>query len=99
MQQFPNRNKASDFSKPEVQQAFTEDAKSSKSLLQKELDVNQAEQILLRQRIELMKSFLNDIPSSDPHYSMFAAQMRMDQIEIDELKVRELSLSEKLTEG
>jgi hypothetical protein len=88
MTPFPEKESAPDFSDPAIQQAFVQDTKDSKSLLQKELDINQAEQILLQRRVELMKSFVNDLPSSDPQYSMLLAQIQMDQLELDELKVR-----------
>lgn len=77
------------FSDPEMRRAFVQGSQTSKELIQKELDVNRAEQILLRKRIEIMKCFINDLPSSDPQYSMLAAQVQMDQLEIDELKIRE----------
>lgn len=69
---------------------------NSKELLQKELDVNKAEQLLLQKRIATMKSLLNDLPSSDPHYSMMAIQIQMDQVEIDELKYRASLISQQL---
>lgn len=97
MQPF-QKNEALDFSKESVQQAFVQDAQSGKALLQKELNVNQAEQGLLSKRIRMMKSFINDLPSSDPQYSMMVAQVQMDQIEIDELKIRETILTQKLSE-
>lgn len=98
MQQFPKKDVAPDFSNPAVQQAFVQDAGDSKALQQKELSVNQAEQVLLVQRIELMKTFINDLPSSDPQYSMLAIQVQMDQIELDELKTRADFLSQHLSE-
>lgn len=97
MQPFPKKENAPDFSNPAVQQTFVQDTQDVKNLMQKELDVNQAEQVLLKQRILLMKTFVNDIPSSDPQYSMLLLQVQMDQIEMDELKNRELILIEKLS--
>ena len=98
MQPFPNKENAPNFSNPAVRQAFVQETHSSKELMQKELDVNQAEQVLLKQRVELMKSFVNDLPSSDPQYSMLLIQVQMDQVEMDELKIRESFLIHKLTE-
>ena len=69
---------------------------NSRELLQKEFDVNKAEQLLLQKRIAAMKTLLNDIPSSDPHYSKCAIHIKMDQIEIDELKYRASLLSQQL---
>ncbi len=97
MQPFPKKE-APDFSKIDVQQSFVQQTHDSKELMQKELDVNQEEQILLDKRIRMMKTFLNDLPSSDPQYSMLAVQIQMDQVEMDELKVRETFLVQKLSE-
>lgn len=94
MQPFPEK-KELHFSQPDVQQ---ERFQNSKELMQRELDVNRAEQILLEKRIQLMHSFINDLPSSDPQYSTLLAQVSMDQIEIDELKVREMFIVLKLSE-
>jgi hypothetical protein len=69
-----------------------------KELGQQELDVNLAEQNLLRQRIRLMQELLNDISSDDPHYAMMARQIKMDEVELSELKVREQNIKEKLSE-
>lgn len=98
MQPFPKKEEAPDFSKPIVQQSFIEDTHDSKALMQKELDVNQAEQVLLDKRIRLMKTLINDLPSSDPQYSMLLMQVQMDQVEMDELKMRETLLIQKLSE-
>ncbi len=98
MQPFPEKD-PSNLSSPEAKQAFVQNNESSKALIQKELDVNRAEQVLLNRRIELMKSFINDLPSSDPQYSMLASQVQMDQLEIDELKVREALFIQKLSEA
>ena len=96
MNGFIKTNSSPDFSNPAVQKAFVEEAQDSKALMQKEFDVNQAEQNLLKKRIDLMKQLINDLPSSDPQYSMLLAQVQMDQIEMDELKVRETVLIQRL---
>ena len=97
MQPFlPKKESAPDFSNPSVEQAYIQEAHDIKSLLQKELDVNQAEQNLLQQRIAMMSSFVNDLPASDPQYSMLLAQTQMDKIEMDELKTRETVLIQNL---
>ncbi len=85
-----------DFRNEKAQQAFVHDAKDGASLLHKEISVNLAEQTLLVQRISLMKGLVNDLPSSDPQYSMILSQVQMDQIELDELKRREHSLVEQI---
>lgn len=97
MNPFFKKENAPDFSDPAVQKAFVENTVDAKELLQKELDVNQAEQVLLKQRIQLAKSFVNDLPSYDPQHSTLLIQIQMDQIELDELKSRELFLIQELT--
>jgi hypothetical protein len=98
MQPLPRKENAPNFADPLIRQAYAQDTHSSKELMQKELDVNQAEQILLKKRIELMKSFVNDLPASDPQYSMMLIQVQMDLVEMDELKTRATLLTQKLTE-
>jgi len=97
MQPFQKKENSPDFSNPAAQKSYVQEAKDGKTLMQKELDVNRAEQVLLQQRISLMKSFVNDIPSSDPQYSMMLLQVQMDQIEVDELKTREILLIQNLS--
>ena len=84
------------YGNPALQKEFIEETSSNKELIQKELNVNQAEQNLLQKRIAMMKEFINDLPASDPQYSMLVTQVHMDQIEWDELKIRESLLSKKL---
>lgn len=97
MNLFPKKETTPNFSDPNARQAYVQQVQNTKELMQKELDVNQAEQNLLVKRIELMKSFVNDIPSYDPQYSMLLLQIQMDQVEIDELKVRETVLNQILS--
>lgn len=84
------------FANPAVQKAFVEDIRTTKELLLKELDLNRAEQVLLKQRIEIMKSFINDLPASDPQYGMMLIQTQMDQVEMDELKLRESAIIQQI---
>ncbi|OGN63502.1 MAG: hypothetical protein A3E80_01910 [Chlamydiae bacterium RIFCSPHIGHO2_12_FULL_49_9] len=96
MDLFPKEN-APDFSKSKERDAFAKDTSTKKELLQKELNTNQEEQVLLSKRIRAMREFLNEISSDDPQYAMLAAQIQMDQIELDELKNREEILVEKIS--
>ncbi len=92
----PKRENAPDFSNPAIQKQFIQDIQDGKSLMQKELNLNQGEQNLLQQRISMMEGFVNELPASDPQYSLLLAQIKMDQIEMDELKVRETLIIQKL---
>lgn len=89
-------NETPDFNKQADQDAFLQGMKTSQDLIQKELNVNQSEQTLLGKRIEMMKGFINDLPASDPQYHMLLIQIQMDQIELNELKVRESLLNKSL---
>lgn len=95
MQQFPNKD-PSNLSNPAAAQAFVHEARDARTLMQKELTVNHAEQALLEKRILMMKDFINQLPASDPQYSMLITAIQMDQIELDELKNRELTLNQRL---
>lgn len=75
---------------------YVQEAHDWVSLLYKELDVNRAEQALLAARIRMMTEFVNDLPASDPQYSMLRAQLTMDRVEIDELKRREGFIEQQL---
>jgi hypothetical protein len=78
------------------EQAFVLGSTDAASLLQKELIVNHSEQILLKKRMQLMREFINDLPSIDPQYSMVAVAIEADQIELDELQRRADSLLQKM---
>ena len=82
--------------KPEIQQKYVHDTHNALELLHKELDINLIEQSLLSERIDMMKKFINDLPSFDSEYSTLAAQIQMDQIELDEVKQRENKITEEL---
>ncbi len=87
-----------DFKSPLSQKKFAEETSSDQNLMQKEVDVNRTNQTLLEKRILLMKETMNSIPSSHPQYSTMAAQIQMDKIELDELKIREQIIIKKLEE-
>jgi len=97
MHPFQNNENNRNFSDPLVRHAYVEDTQNCKALWQKELDVNKGEQQLLSKRISLMKSFVNDLPSSDPQYHMLCSQIKMDQVELDELQFRENLLIQKIS--
>jgi hypothetical protein len=82
--------------KMNFEQAFVLGVQDGASLLRKELTVNHAEQVLLQKRVQLMREFINDLPSTDPQYSMIAGAIEMDRIELDELKVRSSSILQKM---
>jgi hypothetical protein len=76
-------------SNPQDQTAYIQEAHNAEELFRKELDVNIAEQNLLRKRIRMLEELINDTPSDHPNYSQMVAQVNMDQIELDELEIRE----------
>lgn len=78
------------------EQTFVQDTHDANVLLRKELTVNLAEQNLLKQRMQLMREFLNDLPSKDPQYSMIALAIQADQVELDELELTQQSLLQKM---
>ena len=96
MTSFFKEENSANFTPPSVPPPLTQDDQSQKVMLQKELDVNLVEQNLLQQRILMTKSFINDLASSDPQYSMLCIQVKMDLIEIDELKRREAVIIEQI---
>lgn len=85
-----------DLSNPQNQQSYVNTARDPKSLLQKEIDINRAEQNLIKKRIDLLKSTINDIPSFSPQYASMLPQLEMDQIELDELKIREAEIIQEI---
>ena len=99
MQPIFKKDDTPDFSNPAVQKAYVDASHDSKDLMHKEFDVNLAEQNLLGKRISLMKQLINDIPSSDPQYSMLLLQVKADLVELDELRVRAAVLSQILAKN
>lgn len=94
---FPFKKELSrDFSNSEDLESFILESPNAADLLKKEIDVNQAEQGLLQDRIRTMEGLINDLPSYDPEYSALITQVQMDKIEFDELKRREEFVVEQL---
>jgi hypothetical protein len=62
--------------------------KGKKELLQLELDINKQTQKALQLRINAIKEY------KEPKIATFFSQIYKDQIELDELKIRELELIE-----
>ena len=98
MDLFPKKENAPNFSNSDDQKTFVQNTPNSKDLIQKEISVNLEEQNLLVKRMQLMNTLINDLPSIDPQYTELLTQMHMDQIELDELKVRFTLLSQQLSE-
>ncbi len=65
-------------------------------LLQQELDVNLQQQVLVNQRINLIKDTFQQIPDTDPQYAILFTQLEMDQIELDELLHREQEIKNQI---
>lgn len=67
-----------------------------KDLLQKQLDINLAEQLLLKKRIETVQRASEIREKDDPETALFQSQMEMDLIELDELIKRAKVLKEDM---
>lgn len=78
------------------QKTFIDQIKNDKDLIQNELIVNKSQQLLLEKRINMVKELINDLPASDPQYSMLVLQIQMDRVELDELKARGIALTSKI---
>jgi len=66
------------------------DRSLKKEVLQTELDINKQMQTALQLRISAVKEF------NEPRIATFFSQAYKDQIELDELKIRELELIEQI---
>lgn len=75
---------------------YVKDITSKIELLHKELDVNREEQNLINQRIDTVKEFILELPATDPQYGIVHAQLRMDQVELDELRFQEEVLLDQI---
>jgi|GEM_PF-5295897 len=78
---------------------YSKDIKNKVELLKKELSVNHSEQLLIKERMQTVQTYLKSLPSSDPQYGLFHAQIRMDQIELDELIQVEERLKKELDDS
>jgi len=80
------------------EQAFMLDIEDPRTLLRKEMAINESEGVLIRKRMRLMREFINDLPSTDPQYSMIAVAIEADQVELDELQRRARAIAQKIEE-
>lgn len=90
------KEQSRNFSSSKEQKAFVGETSETKELLQKEIDLNLIQQNVLQKKMATSLTLLNDLPSSDPQYSFLRIQSQMDQIELDELKIRESILKARL---
>jgi len=74
------------------------DIEDPRTLLRKEMAINESEGVLIRKRMRLMREFINDLPSTDPQYSMIAVAIEADQVELDELQRRARAIAQKIEE-
>ena len=68
----------------------------AKALLQKELNINQQEQILINKKMETIKEFSKHLDKKQPEYLEFHNQTLMEQINLDELKNKEEEIIDKI---
>lgn len=86
-----------DETKPFTQSNLSQKQKQL-DLLMQELDVIDQEKILINQRIDTIKEFLKQLPSSDPQYVIYEDQVEIDRIALDEIITRQESLTDKIKE-
>jgi len=67
------------------------------SLLKQELDVNLQQQVIVNNKINLIKNTFKEIPDTDPEYAILFTQFEMDKIELDELKNREQEIKKQIS--
>jgi len=94
-----SKPEGSDFSNENAFYSFAENIHSDQDLIQKELALGRAREMLLAQRIETAKSLMNDTSTNDPQYLTLFTQIQMDQIELIELKFREEDLKKHLSKA
>lgn len=75
---------------------YVSDIGSAKELLQKEIDVNHEEQVVLKSKIDEIKNLLTSMTERDPQAPVYKTQLEMSEIELDELVNQERELVEKL---
>jgi len=78
---------------------FPTTEETQKSLLQKEHDLNLAEQNLIRKRILALKEKMKIIGKDDPEYGLSQMEIDKDEIFLDELIVREEELQRQLEQS
>ncbi|MBI5346728.1 MAG: hypothetical protein HZB76_06275 [Chlamydiae bacterium] len=86
-----------DETKPFTQSNLSQKQKQL-DLLMQELDVIDQEKILINQRIDTIKEFLKQLPSTDSQYVIYEDQVEIDRIALDEIITRQESLSDKIKE-
>ncbi len=83
-------------SEKQFQHAFAQNITDASSLITKEILVIESEEILLNQRINVLKDFLETLATDDPQYAMIRAAEEMDRIELSDLMVRKQLLLQQL---
>lgn len=78
------------------ERSFVHDITTEEALIQKELLLIDSEESLLKQRIQVMKDFIKELPSKDPQYGMMEVAIDMDLIELDEYAAKRLLLLDRL---
>ena len=79
-----------------LERSIAQDIRSGKSLLTPEILVLEAEIDIITKRIEIMKNFIRELGQQDPQYGILKIAIDTDIINLDELKMKKLELTQAL---
>lgn len=86
------KNEDPSISNLQYQNRLIQETKTPKELVQQELTVNKIYQQEIQKRICILKESIKNLPRHHPNITFLMAQLEMDRIELDELKIREKEL-------
>jgi hypothetical protein len=65
-------------------------------ILRKDLEVNTEEQVIINKKLMILQDTINETANTDPSYALIQTQINMNQIELDEIKIRAEDLKKQL---
>lgn len=79
-----------------LERSIEQDIRSGKSLLTPEILVIEAEIEIINKRITIMRNFIRELGQQDPQYGILKIAIDTDIINLDELKMKKLELTQTL---